>query len=240
VATPSTGRLGISKDLRAFVEEMPYERRPILEFMIRAAREMPAGSHTLDVGAGDAPYRELFTHVEYVTADWENSLHEDLAAMDIQAPADDLPVDDGSFDAVLLTQVLEHVPDPGRVLSELWRVLRPGGRLYLSAPLVWELHELPFDFYRYTSVGLEHLLQAAGFEDVSVQPRNDCFSTLAQLMRNMSHAMGRAPDGLDDRRESAARLLRQLAAQVAALGPLDVEHSLPLGYAAVATRPGRA
>ncbi len=238
--TSSTGRLGISEDLRGFVEEMPFERGPILEFMLRAAGEMPAGSRTLDVGAGDAPYRELFTHVEYVTADWEHSLHEDLPAMDIQAPADDLPLDDESFHAVLLTQVLEHVPDPPRVLSELRRVLRPGGRLYLSAPLVWELHELPFDFYRYTSVGLEHLLHAAGFEEVSVEPRNDCFSTLAQLMRNMSHVMGRAPDGLDDRREVAARLLRDLARQVAELAPLDVERTLPLGYAAVATRPGRA
>ena len=54
--------------------------------------------------------------------------------MDIQAPADDLPVDDESFDAVLLTQVLEHVPEPGPVLSELRRVLRPGGRLYLTRP----------------------------------------------------------------------------------------------------------
>ena len=236
----STGRLGISEELRAFVDEVPFERRPILEFMERAARELPAGARVLDVGAGDAPYRELFAHLDYRTGDWENSLHEDLPAVDIQAPADDLPVQDGTLDAVLLTQVLEHLADPAKALGELFRVLRPGGRIYLTAPHVWELHELPYDFYRYTEAGLRHLLERAGFEEVDVTARNDCFSTLAQLMRNMTHVMGRAPDGLDERREAAARALRDLAGEVAELAPLDVARTFPLGYAAVGTRPASA
>jgi SAM-dependent methyltransferase len=233
----TTGRLGVSEELREFVAEAPFERRPILDFMRRVAREVPPRSRVIDVGAGDAPYRELFGHVEYVTADWEHSVHEDGATSDVKAPADALPVEDESFDAVLLTQVLEHVPDPRKVLGELLRILRPGGRLYLTAPLVWELHELPFDYYRYTSPGLRHLMEEAGFEDVEVDARNDCFSTLAQLMLNLRHVMGRAPDGLDERREVASRLLAELAEQVAELAPLDVERSLPLGYTAVGTRP---
>lgn len=233
----STGPLGVSEGLRAFVSEAPFERRPILDFMRRAARELPPGSRVIDVGAGDAPYRELFDHHEYLTSDWEHSLHEELPAVDIVAPADSLPVDDGSFDAVLFTQVLEHLAEPGAALAELLRVLRPGARLYLTAPLVWELHELPYDYYRYTSAGLRHLLERAGFEDVEVEPRNDCFSTLAQLMRNMAHVMGRAGDGLDEQREAAAVVLADLAGEVAELAPLDAGQDFPLGYVAVGTRP---
>ena len=117
--TPTTGQLGVSEALRTFVSEAPFERRPILDFMIRAAREVLPGARVLDVGAGDAPYRELFERVAYTTADWEHSVHEDLPAVDITAPADELPVADSSFDAALLTQVLEHVADPRAVLGEL-------------------------------------------------------------------------------------------------------------------------
>lgn len=232
----STGRIGVSEPLRRFVEEAPFERRSILDFMRRAARELAPGSRVLDVGAGDAPYRELFSHTSYVTVDWQHSVHESLPSIDIQAPADAIPVEDESFDAVLLTQVLEHVPEPARVLAELARIARPGGRIFLTVPLVWELHEMPFDYYRYTPTALRHLLEQAGFADVEVEPRNDCFSTLAQLMRNVGQAMGRAPDGLDERRERAQQLLERLAAEVAELAPLDSQRILPLGYLAVATR----
>jgi SAM-dependent methyltransferase len=152
------------------------------------------------------------------------------------ASADSIPVRDGAFDAVLFTQVLEHIAEPSRVLSELHRILAAGGTLYLTAPLVWELHELPHDYYRYTSEGLRHLLESAGFRSVEVEARNDCFTTLAQLMRNIQWAMGSAPDGLDERRAAAGRLLSELADEVARLAPLDAQRILPLGYSATGIR----
>jgi SAM-dependent methyltransferase len=234
MAALNTGRLGVSEALRQFVEEMPYERRSILDFMIVAARATQAGARLADVGAGDAPYRELFAHVDYVTIDWEQSPHEGVQTLDIVASADSIPVEDAAFDAVLCTQVLEHVPDPLAVVRELRRIVRPSGRLYLTAPLTWELHELPYDFYRYTSEGLRHLLEQAGFTPVAIEPRNDCFTTLAQLMLNARHVMGSAPDGLDARRVAAADLLAELATEVAALAPLDASRSFPLGYTAIA------
>jgi SAM-dependent methyltransferase len=226
----------VSEPLREFVAEMPYERQSILEFVMRAAGDVPVGARVADVGSGDAPFRELFSHTEYVTVDWEHSPHEGAATVDLVAAADAIPVDDDTFDACLLTQVLEHVAEPAAVLDEMARILHAGGRLYLTAPLIWELHEQPHDYYRYTSEGLRHLLDAAGFSNVTVEPRNDCFTTLAQLMQNVSHAMGRTPDGHDEQREEAARLLGDLAKQVAELGPLDVERVLPLGYAATGVK----
>jgi SAM-dependent methyltransferase len=231
------GRLGISERLRTFVEEMPGERDSILRFVADAARRMAPGERVVDVGAGDAPYRELFAHVEYVTVDWAESVHEDAYGSDVIASADALPLEDAQFDAALLTQVLEHVPEPGRVLRELFRVVRPGGRIFVTAPLAWELHEAPRDFYRYTRFGLEHLASGAGFEQVDVTARTDSFTTLGQLMRNVAYTMGRAADGLDRRREEASAALLRLAPEIERLAPLDVAHVLPLGYALVAYKP---
>jgi SAM-dependent methyltransferase len=227
---------GRSEALREFVSEMPWERESIAAFVAEAARALPPGARVLDVGAGDAPYRELFEHVDYRTSDWEASPHEGARRADVIGSADTLPLPDAELDAVLCTQVLEHVPEPAPVLAELHRILRPGGRLYLTVPLVWELHELPHDYYRYTQPALEHLLAGAGFTGVDVQPRTDSLTALAQLMTTVSWELGRAPDGLDSRREDAAATLRELAAQIAELAPLDAERRLPLGYTAVGVR----
>ena len=80
------------------------------------------------------------------------------------------------------------------------------------------------------------MLRAAGFVDILVEPRSDCFTTLAQLMRNVATAMGRAPDDRDREREAAAQLLGELADHVAALAPLDVDWIFPLGWNVTARR----
>jgi SAM-dependent methyltransferase len=228
---------GVSPELRAFVEQHPEERRSLLAFVSQAAAALPPGARVLDAGAGEAPYRELFEHCEYVTADWENSPHESASASDIVGSLEELPIDSASFDAALSTQVLEHVAEPARVLGELNRVIRPGGRLYLTVPLVGELHEEPFDFFRYTPYGLRHLLEAAGFEVESVSPRNGYFTTLAALARTATWAIGDADDGRSDEREAAQIVLHRLAPLAAALEDLDVRRVLPLGYQCVASRP---
>lgn len=226
-----------SAELLRFTAEAPHERESILEFALRVARELPPGSRLIDVGAGNSPYRELFEHLHYESADWENSPHPGARAVDHIGPAHDLPVEDGSYDAVLCTQVLEHVPNPGEVVREQYRVLRPGGRLYMTVPLVWELHELPFDFFRYTPHGLERLLDAVGFTKLDIRPRNDCFRTLAQLLSNIGSMVGSYPDGRDELRADAVATLRAMSDQVASYAGLDARQIFPLGYSVVATRP---
>jgi SAM-dependent methyltransferase len=227
----------LSEKLRKFVAEAPYERGPILEFVRWVAAVLPPGTSLADIGAGDAPYRELFEHLDYVTVDWSQSVHEGARQSDILASAESIPVADCSFQSVLMTQVLEHVPEPEQTLREAFRILRPAGSIHLSVPLVWELHEMPYDYYRYTPASLEHLLGIAGFADIEIAPRNDCFTTLAQLMRNTRWTMGRAADGLDPQREAAGQTLEEMAEVVAALAPLDVARLLPLGFTASARRP---
>jgi SAM-dependent methyltransferase len=227
----------VSPALRAFTEEFSLERGSILEFVSAYAQELDPGARVLDAGAGDAPYRELFDHCTYVTTDWSNSVHTGARGADIIASLDCLPIPDASFDAVLCTQVLEHVDDPFAALIELYRVLRPGGRLGLTVPLVWPLHEEPFDFFRYTPHSLESLMTRAGFTDVEVSPRNGYFATIAQLLRLAPEAVG-WPE--DDGARSPTRLfedLSRLAGQLEALDVVDERRILPLGYQGRARRP---
>lgn len=226
-----------SPTLQRFIDELPLERGPIAAFVARAARETAPGSRVLDAGAGDAPYAELFAHCEYVTADWQNSPHE--RQPDIAASLDQrLPIDDEAFDAVVNTQVLEHLAYPAKTLAEFHRILRPGGTLWLSAPLVWELHEEPHDYYRYTSHGLRLLLGDAGFEQIEIEPRTGYFTTMALLARSS----GAITDGGSGRRRMTRRVvnagMRAAAAVLARLDDLDERRTLPLGWACKAVRPG--
>jgi SAM-dependent methyltransferase len=89
---------------------------------------------------------------------------------------------DQSFDAVFLMEVLEHVPTPDLAISEIHRVLTPGGQLVLSTPFLFEIHEGPHDFYRFTEHGLRHLLR--GFDACRIVRRNGYLkSTLVPLLR---------------------------------------------------------
>jgi SAM-dependent methyltransferase len=191
----------------------------------------------LDLGAGNAPYRELFAHAEYRTNDWSQSEHLGAEEADIVGSADALPVADATFDLVLCTQVLEHTPEPAATLIECFRILAPGGRIALTVPLMWELHELPHDYFRYTERGLEHLLTKAGFTELDIRRRSDGFSAIGQLMHNLAWALGEADDGLDGERLQARDMLLELSAAFGTLAPLDTRLIMPLGYTAVARRP---
>jgi len=228
--------LPVSEALLDFTAQAPWERGPILEFMLDAARTVPQHARVLDVGAGDAPYAELFAHTDYVTLDWESSLHEGARTAAVRASADAIPLPDASFDVVVLTQVLEHVPKPAVVLAEIARVLRAGGRLLATVPFVWELHEEPHDYWRFTPYALAALLDDAGLDAVAIEPRSDSLSALAQLMTNVAWSLlGGAPSS---RHVQASETLRALATEVARLAPLDERRLLPLGYTVQARRPG--
>jgi SAM-dependent methyltransferase len=120
----------------------------------------------LDLGCGHKPYAELFAGLRHVGV----NLDAVDASPDLIADATALPLADGSVDLVFCTQVLEHVPRPAALLAEAARVLRPGGRLVLSVPFYWPLHEEPHDYFRFTPHGLRELLGAAGLEALCIEP----------------------------------------------------------------------
>lgn len=226
-----------SPRLRSFVKEAPLERAAVVALMEEASARLAPASRVLDAGAGESPYRELFAHCEYTTADWSASVHPGARAADIIASLDSLPVEDASFEAVICTQVLEHVAEPARVLAELHRVLAPGGQLWLTVPFVGELHEEPWDFFRYTHHGLRHLCQRAGFVEVRTAPLGGYFTTMAQLARNAGLATGvdrQSPLG----RRILAAALRLMGGRLAALDRLDTRRALPIGWSCHAIRGG--
>jgi SAM-dependent methyltransferase len=136
----------------------------------------------LDVGCGRKPYKDTYfsgaasyTGVDYLT---ENS------QPDIVASALDLPLEVQSFDTVVSTELLEHVPDPLRALREMHRVLRPGGYLILSTPMYWPRHEIPHDYFRYPYDGLLYLIKESEFELVQIFNRGYAYVFLGQVIQH--------------------------------------------------------
>lgn len=121
------------------------------------ARGLPAGTRILlDVGGRGKPYAPLFEG---------RVLHHfviDIApgeSVDLVGDARSLPLADASVDVILCTQVIEHIPEPAKVLDELHRVLRPEGRLILTVPSIFPQHGSPGDYWRYMPQGLAWLLK---------------------------------------------------------------------------------
>jgi SAM-dependent methyltransferase len=150
---------------------------------------VPNGSMVLDAGAGHAPYEHLFNHAKYEAADFNKVPGKRYTQQTYICDLASIPVEDGRFDYVVFNQVLEHLPNPSRVLCELNRVLKFGGQMICSAPLFYEEHDAPYDFYRYTQYGLRHLLEEAGFEIIRFEWLEGYFGTLGHQLHYASSCL---------------------------------------------------
>jgi SAM-dependent methyltransferase len=220
-------------------------------FLVRAGQAVQPGQLVLDAGAGRAPYRDLFSHARYETADFLAVKGKKYTAPDYVCDLAEIPVADARFDHVVLTQVLEHIPEPGKVLAELHRVLKPGGTLWLTAPLFYAEHERPYDFFRYTQFGLRHLLEGAGFEVREIDWMEGYLGTLSYQARLMSKSLPSSRSdyggGLRGLMLASGAKLAKRAGRLAAegLAKLDLRYKfvgkgLPKNYQVVARRPDRS
>ena len=242
VATGLTaGKPGLTVRFGRFTPGFVSRRLQTVETAIEAAVHevaagLPARARVLDAGAGEGRYSALFPSQRYTGIDLAvGDAAWDYSGIDALGDLARLPFPDRTFDAALNIVTLEHVPEPLAVLTELARVLKPGGRLLLVAPQQWEVHQAPHDYYRYTRYGLAWLLARAGFEDARIEPIGGFFTLLARrLIATLNYCQGGA-------RWLLFPIVAAIALPIALLLPgfdfLDSSKDFTLAYRCVARKP---
>lgn len=172
------------------------------ELDLLAAREYGV---ILDYGAGNSPYRPLFRCNRYIAADIQQNA---ASSIDIVLDERGISLPDASVDLALCIFVLEHVPDYRATLSDLVRVLKPGGVLFIAVPYLSREHETPNDFLRFTSFMAAHMV--TGCEALRIRKAGNAWHAAISLLGEMHIKNGERPaGGLVFR--IAHRLLRALA-----------------------------
>ena len=183
------------------------------EWVQDRAKSVAPGSSVLDVGAGTAPYRCLFSHCKYETQDFSQykgykGREGQYSNIDYVSDITRIPVPDASFDVILCTEVLEHVPRPIEALHEMVRVTRPGGRLFITAPLGSGLHQEPYHFYGgYTDHWYRNFLTEFGCEVVSIEPNHGFFAHLAQECARSAWMLEQLPAEQGEYHKELSRLM---------------------------------
>jgi SAM-dependent methyltransferase len=165
-----------------------YVRQSILDAVTENISHLTG--RLLDVGCGRMPYKSLLTKpfghaTEYIGLDFEKPVvpgYQEHVMPDMFWDGRTIPLPDGNVDSILLTEVLEHCFEPAVVLRECCRVLRNDGRILITVPFLWPLHDIPFDEYRYTPYSLKRILKESGFSKVKMKGLGGWHASLGQMV----------------------------------------------------------
>ena len=120
---------------------------------------------------------------DYVGLDIETAInYDENIKPDFYWDGKKMPFDSNSFNCALATEVLEHCPEPEVVLKETYRILKNDGIFFFTVPFLWNLHEVPYDEYRYTPFSLKRHLKNAGFEDIEIKATGGWHASMAQML----------------------------------------------------------
>jgi ubiquinone/menaquinone biosynthesis C-methylase UbiE len=165
--------------LEKYVLFSEYEHK---KWVANEALKLPNSTKVLDVGAGTCRFRNYFVHCDYKSHDFAKlekknmGLGTEYGELDYISDILEIPVDRSSFDVILCTHVLEHVPEPVLVIKEFSRILKSGGTLLLTVPQRSGLHQVPYHFYGgYTKYWYKKFLPEFGFDIVSLDPNGGFF-----------------------------------------------------------------
>jgi len=150
-------------------------RYGIDRFLLDVSATMHPGTLLLDGGAGNCKYPKFFPQARTIALDLAYRRRRRYGEIDLAADLYAIPFRDGTFDAVINIEVLEHLREPAKALEKMFRVLRPGGRLFLVAPQGWEEHGAPHDYFRFSQFGLRYLLERIGYKVESIRPLGGFF-----------------------------------------------------------------
>lgn len=161
-------------------------------FIREIAASTSAGMRVLDAGAGPCKYRPLFSHCHYESQDFAKYGGSDhrYGELDYVCDITSIPVADASYDRVICTEVLEHVPHPERVITELARILKPGGILAITAPLISGIHMAPYHFCSgFSPYWYGHFMPLNGLQVESCRPNGGFFAFYGQESRRFLYMM---------------------------------------------------
>jgi len=176
-------RLRASRDPKAVGTGSWLNADLVASFYHRSLRHYARG-RLVDLGCGAVPlyaaYRGLVDAM--VCVDWAGSMH-GTEHLDVECDLGGaLPFEDASFDTIILSDVLEHIPTPETTWREMARILAPGGHLLLNVPFLYWVHEAPHDYHRYTEFALRRLAALAGLEIVLLEPMGGAPEVLADIL----------------------------------------------------------
>ncbi len=168
-----------------------------LKWLEETLSKMPSGLRILDAGAGEQPFKKFCSHLNYVSQDFALYKPEELpeglqmqkwdyGKLDIVSDIASIPENDLSFDAIMSTEVFEHIINPRDALKEFSRLLKKDGYLIITAPFCSLTHFAPYHFYTgFNKYFYENELKLNGFEIIEMTPNGNYFEYLAQEIRRL-------------------------------------------------------
>ncbi|MBO6087609.1 class I SAM-dependent methyltransferase, partial [bacterium] len=171
-------------------------------WVIKKLQSIPSGENILDAGAGEMRYKPYCSHLDYKSQDYcqykgltEGNLTEgllndkwDTSKIDIESDIISIPVGDNSFDNILCTEVFEHIPFPIKAIEEFKRIIKPGGKLILTAPFACLSHQTPYFFYSgYSVYWYKKFLEENNFEILEMSPNGNYFEYMLQEINRLEY-----------------------------------------------------
>jgi len=154
-------------------------------YLEKKLKNFPDNINIIDLGSGRSPFRDLTSRF-FNLVSFDFYPHELVNVVcDINQT---LPIKTGRFDAVIAANVLEHIPNPKKFLSECNRILKPGGTIIFITPFMMPIHEAPYEFNRLTSFMIEKYLQETGFENFEIEVISNFYNLYLDVERDFFNA----------------------------------------------------
>lgn len=170
-----------------------------VDWIEKVLKNIPSGNSILDAGAGEQQFKKWCSHLKYMSQDFAQYKPEELNSglqmgkwdygkLDIISDIAAIPVENESFDAIMCTEVFEHIVNPIEAIAEFSRILKKEGCLIITAPFCSLTHFAPYHFYSgFNRFFYETELKKKGFEILELLPNGNYFEYLAQELNRLTY-----------------------------------------------------